>query len=150
MVLRQIGVLIGALISNTTVAWFFTPLPLASPFLGLTENTTLPVPAGATPVLLAGRKPAHGSSGGAPVEASIELKVHLSRPLVESRLPWILTLRSATLTAPMSTVVLWLFDPGGGVTTVLPKPIGPSCTVLKLNFFGSSWSVITTCCAGAF
>src|ERR1035438_9553401 len=79
MVFSQVGVPMGALASKTTVARLAIWVPVVRLLLGLTVKVTLPWPS--TPLTSGGRKPTVGSLGGNPVLGSIEVNVHLSRPV---------------------------------------------------------------------
>src|ERR1039457_1267391 len=85
MVFNHVGVRIGALASNTTFAWLVICVPVLRVPMGFTLNCTLPWPS--TPFTSGGRKPTVGSLGGSPVVGSMEVKVHLSNPVSELRLP---------------------------------------------------------------
>ena len=78
-VLSQVGVLMAAFESKTTLAVFVICVPVDWPDFGITLNSTLACPS--TPSTSGGRKPTVGSVGGRPVEGSIEVNVHLSKPV---------------------------------------------------------------------
>src|SRR5207249_2731723 len=82
IVLSHVGVAIGALVSNTTRAWFWIAVPVANPLLGITVNIMLPSPAGGA--VFGGKKPVTGSSVSWPVLGSIEVKRQVTRPVLLS------------------------------------------------------------------
>src|SRR4029453_11374776 len=68
-------------------------------------------------------------------------------PVVELRLVVILTIRF--LAGRRSTSAAKGFGPGGGIICLSPKAMRPRLKVLSSMCVGSSWSVMTTSCAGA-
>src|SRR5258708_39735042 len=74
IVFVQVGVLIGAFASKTTVAWFRTWVFVSSSWLGITVKNVLPL-------LPGGRNPTVGSVGGWLVVGSRDWKVHVSSPV---------------------------------------------------------------------
>src|SRR5580658_2574872 len=87
--LHQVGVLNGALKSNTTVAWLqVTVLVVTLPF-GATEYTRVPMPWGG--VTSGGRKPASGSVVNWPEVGSIDWKSQVTNPVLLLRPAWSLT-----------------------------------------------------------
>src|SRR6516164_6004170 len=76
MVFRNVFVTIGALMSNTTLAWALICVPVARPVFGLTVYDTKPAPSGG--VLSGGRKPRSGLAGMSRVAGSSAAKVHVT------------------------------------------------------------------------
>src|SRR6184192_759185 len=126
IVFRCTLVSIGAFTSKTTRAVLVTAVLVTRLAFGVTVNVTLACPSGE--VLLGGRNPAKGSSGGLPEDASSELNVQVMRPLVGLKSAEILTsrlfsgLRSAKPTKD--------FSPAGGVNRRLPNEMRPKLKVV--------------------
>src|ERR1019366_7329921 len=86
-----VTVLVGGVTSmvfnhvGVRIAWLVIWVPVLRVPMGFTLNCTLPWPS--TPFTSGGRKPTVGSLGGSPVVGSMEVKVHLSNPVSEFKLP---------------------------------------------------------------
>ena len=97
--------------------------------------------------MFGGRNPWSGSSLGKPVAGSSDKKRQVKRPVTVLRLPAArtMTFRVGRMSTSIEKSGVWV----GVGTTKSPKLTGPKENVERSNRSTSSWSLMTTSCAGA-